>query len=80
MQTKEGKATKKPGMEIKTGDDSGCHMTTVKIHGSVEIGVTDSWLYFWVAGQEVRIGPLTADQAEKLSEDLAYDSLEGTNS
>ena len=36
----------------------------------------ERWLIFWTAGREVRIGPLTRDQAEKLAEDLSYDAVD----
>jgi hypothetical protein len=42
----------------------------------VEVGTQDRWLCFWTDGREVRVGPLSADQAEKLAEDLGYDALE----
>lgn len=44
--------------------------TEVRIKPTVNVGAVGGWLRFWVAGREVRIGPLTAEQAEKLSEDL----------
>ncbi|MCC6420797.1 MAG: hypothetical protein IT429_21390, partial [Gemmataceae bacterium] len=42
----------------------------------VEVGARDGWLCFWLAGREVRVGPLTPEQAEKLAEDLAYEALD----
>jgi hypothetical protein len=50
-------------------------VTTVRISEQVEVGTIDGWLCFWTAGHEVRIGPLTADQAEKLAEDLGYEAV-----
>jgi len=52
-----------------------CQVTDVRITGAVEVGTRDGWLCFWVAGREVRIGPLTTDQAEKLAEDLEYEAV-----
>jgi hypothetical protein len=52
-----------------------CQVTTVRIGKEVEVGTRDRCLCFWVAGREVRVGPLTADQAEKLAEDLEYDAV-----
>ena len=54
----------------------GCEVTRVRINGRVEVGTRDGWLCFWTAGREVRVGPLTPEQAEKLSEDLGYDALD----
>ena len=45
-------------------------MTTVRLGSEVEVGARDGWLCFWLAGREVRVGPLTPDQAEKLAEHL----------
>jgi hypothetical protein len=52
-----------------------CQVTDIRITGEVEVGTRDGFLCFWVAGREVRIGPLTADQAEKLAEDLEYEAV-----
>ena len=52
-----------------------CQVTSIRISGEVEVGTRDRCLCFWVAGREVRIGPLTADQAEKLAEDLEYEAV-----
>jgi hypothetical protein len=50
-------------------------ITEIRLTGGVDVAARDGWLCFWTAGREVRIGPLTADQAEKLSEDLGYEAL-----
>jgi hypothetical protein len=52
-----------------------CQVTSVRISGDVEVGTRDRWLCFWVAGREVRVGPLSAEQAEKLAEDLEYEAV-----
>jgi hypothetical protein len=57
-------------------DEADCRVTRVRINGRVDVGTLDRWLIFWMAGREVRVGPLTRDQAEKLAEDLAYDAVE----
>jgi len=54
---------------------TGVVLTTIRLNGEVEAASVDGWLCFWVAGREVRVGPLTPDQAEKLSEDLGYDAV-----
>jgi hypothetical protein len=54
---------------------TGCQVTCVRIDDEVEVGTRDGWVCFWVAGREVRIGPLSADQAEKLAEDLEYEAV-----
>jgi hypothetical protein len=54
---------------------TGCQVTTVRIDDEVEVGTRDGWICFWVAGREVRVGPLSADQAEKLAEDLEYEAV-----
>jgi hypothetical protein len=56
-------------------DDADCRVTRVRVNGRVDVGTLDRWLIFWTAGREVRVGPLTRDQAEKLAEDLAYDAI-----
>jgi hypothetical protein len=50
-------------------------VTRVRVNGRVDVGTLDRWLIFWTAGREVRVGPLSRDQAEKLAEDLAYDAI-----
>jgi hypothetical protein len=52
-----------------------CQVTSVRISDEVEVGTRDRCLCFWVAGREVRIGPLTPEQAEKLAEDLEYEAV-----
>jgi len=56
-------------------DDLATDITDIRITRDVEVGTVDGYLRFWTAGREVRIGPLTAEQAEKLSEDLGYDAV-----
>jgi hypothetical protein len=51
------------------------HTTTICITPVVDVGTIDGYLCFWTQGREVRIGPLTPDQAEKLAEDLGYDAV-----
>ena len=62
-------------IQTRTLEETGCEVTRVRINGRVEVGTRDGWLCFWTAGREVRVGPLTPDQAEKLAEDLGYDAL-----
>jgi hypothetical protein len=48
----------------------------VRVGAAVEVATIDRCSHLWdAAGNEVRIGPLTAEQAEKLSEDLGYDAV-----
>ena len=64
-------------IRVTTGvDEADCRVTRVRINGRVDVGTLERWLIFWTAGREVRVGPLTRDQAEKLAEDLAYDAIE----
>jgi len=51
------------------------HTTEIRITPLVDVGTIDGFLSFWTEGREVRIGPLTPDQAEKLAEDLGYDAV-----
>jgi hypothetical protein len=51
------------------------HVTEIRIRDSVEVATIDGYLSFWTDGREVRVGPLTPDQAEKLCEDLGYDAV-----
>lgn len=60
----------------KAEKHTGCQVTTVRLGSEVEVGARDGWLCFWLAGREVRVGPLTPEQAEKLAEDLAYEALD----
>jgi hypothetical protein len=60
----------------RTEKKTGCQVTCVRIDDEVEVGTRDGWLCFWVAGREVRVGPLSADQAEKLAEDLEYEAVQ----
>jgi hypothetical protein len=62
-------------IQTRTVQETGCEVTQVRINGRVDVGTRDGWLCFWTAGREVRVGPLTPEQAEKLSEDLGYDVL-----
>jgi hypothetical protein len=62
-------------IKVKTGTELDCRVTKVRINSKVEVGTRGRWLCFWTAGREVRIGPLTPSQAEKLSEDLGYDAV-----
>lgn len=51
------------------------HVTEVRIRDNVEVASIDGYLCFWTAGREVRVGPLSPEQAEKLAEDLGYDAV-----
>ena len=62
-------------IQTRTVQETACEVTRVRINGPVEVGTRDGWLCFWTAGREVRVGPLTPEQAEKLFEDLGYDAL-----
>jgi len=73
--------TRKPSrrqelLRIRTEETPGCHVTHIQIGDNVEVATRDGWLMFWTAGREVRVGPLTPEQAEKLAEDLGYEALE----
>ena len=86
MKTKTPKSAKvKAAIRVKTlsvkGDvrtlleDNATHVTEVRIKKDVEVGTRDNYLCFWTQGREVRIGPLSKEQAETLSDDLAYEAL-----
>jgi hypothetical protein len=79
MKAKASKALQaRAALRIRTAVDkkkSDAKVTTVRITDQVEVGVVEGWLCFWTAGQEVRVGPLTPDQAEKLGEDLGYEAV-----
>jgi len=51
------------------------HVTDIRIGKNVEVATIDRYLCFWIEGREVRVGPLSPEQAEKLSEDLGYDAV-----
>ena len=65
----------KSAIQMKHIQDKEQHLTRIRINSTVDVGTVDGWICFWVAGREVKIGPVTPDQAEKLSEDLGYDAV-----
>jgi hypothetical protein len=65
-----------PKIIVNTLEEPGCQLTRIKISGDIEVASRDGWLCFWTAGREVRVGPLTPDQAEKFAEDLGYEALD----
>ncbi len=63
-------------IRIRTkGTDQEGQVTHIYIGNKIEVAARDGWVFFWTAGREVRIGPLTPEQAEKLAEDLGYEAL-----
>lgn len=77
MQLLKRKAAQRKNIQVTTLEDTTDGVVTrVKIDGGVEVATRDGWLCFWVAGREVQVGPLTAEQAEKLSDDLGYEAVE----
>jgi hypothetical protein len=58
-----------------TNPDTDTYVTHIHIRDNVEVATIDGFIRFWVAGREVRIGPLTPEQAERLCEDLGYDAV-----
>ena len=78
MTTTTGKgSTKTPAIRLREYLDPqlGTRTTDVRLHDQVEVATRDGWLCFWTAGREVRVGPLTPDQAQKLADDLDYDAV-----
>ena len=84
MRTATKSARVKAAIRVRTGvheafknntADIDTDITDIRITGDVEVGTRDGYLRFWTAGREIRIGPLTPEQAEKLSEDLGYDAV-----
>jgi hypothetical protein len=69
------KPAKNKSWQMTTSQDNDWKTTKVKINAQVEVGAVDGWLCFWAAGREIRIGPLTPEQAEKLAEDLGYEAM-----
>jgi hypothetical protein len=64
----------KAAIRVRTAPeyDGSTSATEVRIRPHVEVAVTDGFLCFWTDGREVRVGPLSPDQAEKLADDLSY--------
>jgi hypothetical protein len=60
-------------LHVRTTKEAGGRLSTVKVTPDIEVAAADHCLCFWSAGREVRIGPLTPEQIEKLIEDLEYD-------
>ncbi|HKB38828.1 MAG TPA: hypothetical protein VKD72_20460 [Gemmataceae bacterium] len=78
MKTVAKSAKVKAAIRIKGKYDEkfNTHTTDIRITADVEVGTIDGCLCFWTQGREIRIGPLTPEQAEKLSEDLGYEAVE----
>jgi hypothetical protein len=62
-------------LRMKTVEEPGCEVVRIQLNDKVEVGTSEGWLCFWTAGREVRIGPLTPEQAEELAEDLGYEAV-----
>jgi hypothetical protein len=79
MEAHPSKAAKANGAAIhinnKVDRKMACRVTSIRIDDAVEVATRNGWLCFWVGGREIRIGPLTPEQAEKLAEDLGYDAV-----
>jgi hypothetical protein len=73
--TKTARTASGAGIQTRTLKEPGCEVTRVRVNGEVEVASRDGWICFWTAGREIRIGPLTPEQAAKLSEDLGYDGV-----
>lgn len=65
-----------PSILVTEGRGDVDRATLVRITPKVSVATIDRWIHVWDGKQEVRVGPLTPDQAEKLAEDLGYDALE----
>ena len=68
-------ALRQTALRMKTVEEPGVLVTRIRLDEQVEVGTIDGWLCFWTAGREFRVGPLSPEQAEKLSEDLGYDAV-----
>jgi len=84
MRTAKKSAKVKVAIRIRTrgherfdygASDLATDLTDVRITRDVEVGTLDGYLRFWVAGREVRVGPLSPEQAQKLADDLGYDAV-----
>ena len=77
---KRNKAQSKPSstpLQIRQKKTSEGDVTQIRLTRQVTVAATEGFLTFWHNGQELRIGPLTSLQAERLSEDLAYEAMAG---
>ena len=79
MQQRRTKATPDEIIQVKSIEEPGCRVTKIKISAAVDVGTRTGWICLWTDGREVRIGPLTPDQADKLSDDLAYEAIENAS-
>ncbi len=59
-------------MRISTAQHPGETVTTVELDETVEVAADGGYLRLWEAGKEIRLGPLTAEQAATLADDLGY--------
>ncbi len=50
-------------------------VTRIHLHEGAEVTTEGGWLVAFDGVQEVRVGPLTPEQAEKLADDLAYEAI-----
>jgi hypothetical protein len=62
-------------IRIHSKQTPGCRVTRIKSNRKVDVRSIDGYSCFWTAGREIRVGPRTPEQAEKLSEDLGYDAV-----
>lgn len=76
MQLLKRKAEAQKNILVKTVEEPGCQVVRVRITPATEVAAREGYVCFWTGGREVRVGPLTPDQAEKLAEDLGYEAVE----
>ncbi len=66
----------KQAIRVQQTEQEDGRVVRVHLHPGAEVTAEGGWLVLFDQAQEVRVGPLTSEDAGKLSEDLGYDALE----
>ncbi len=66
----------KQSIRIQETEQEDGKVVRIHLHPGAEVTTEGGWLVAFDGTQEVRVGPLTPEQALKLSEDLGYVAVE----
>lgn len=72
---KKRRVKKKEVLRIRFEKEEDWLTTHIGIDQNVEVASEEGYLCFWISGREVKLGPLSKEQAGKLAEDLAYEAV-----
>ncbi len=65
----------RPAVDVTETQQEGVKVVRVALHPGADVCSEGGCIVIWGAGLEVRVGPLTPEQAEQLSDDLGYDAV-----